>query len=247
MVPGDWIRAVIISIFKKSSTLDCAIYRGIRLLSIIGKLFGRIILNNRVKAITGVKVMDEQGGYRTGRGCKNQILVVKEIVEKIIEKNKKTYMTFVDLEKAYNNVGREKLWVVLDKYGIKGKFLRAIQALYVGSKACVKVGGLTSEEFEVRRDVRQGCTLSPWLFNLFMDNVMREARGSFVDEVQLSTGEVGVLLFADDMVVMADSKEGLQHNLKAVSDMLNKWELKMNWRKTKVMKVARDREELEVK
>ena len=124
---------------------------------------------------------------------------------------------------------------------------RAIQALYVGSKACVKVGGLTSEDFEVCRGVRQGCTLSPWLFNLFMDNVMREARGSFVGEVQLSTGEVGVLLFADDMVVMADSKEGLQHNLKTVSDMLNKWELKINWRTTKVMRVARDREEFEVK
>ena len=247
MVPGDWIKAVIIPIFKKGSRLDCAIYRGISLLSIVGKVFGWIILNNRVKAITDVKVMDEQGGFRTGRGCKNQILVVKQIVENTIEKNKKTYMAFVDLEKAYNNVSREKLWVVLDKYGIKGKLLRAIQALYVGSKACVKVGGLTSQEFEVGRGVRQGCTLSPWLFNLFMDNVMREARGSFVDEVQLSTGEVGVLLFADDMVVMADSKEGLQHNLKAVSDMLNKWELKINWRKTKVMRVARDREEFEVK
>ena len=66
-------------------------------------------------------------------------------------------------------------------------------------------------------------------------------------EVQLSTGEVGVLLFADDMVVMADSKEGLQHNLKTVSDMLNKWELKINCRKTKEMRVARDREEFEVK
>ena len=119
----------------------------------------------------------------------------------------------------------------------------------MGSKACVKdlVGGLTSEEFEVCRGVRQGCTLSPWLFNLFMDNVMREARECFEGEVQLSTGEVGVLPFADDMVVMADSKEGLQHNLKTVSDRLNKWELKINWRKTKVMRVARDREEFEVK
>ena len=135
---------------------------------------------------------------------------------------------------------------MLDKYGIKGKLLRAIQALYVVSKACVKVG-LTSEEFEVRRGVRQGCTLSPWFFILFMDNVMREARESFVGEVQLSTGEVSVLLFADDIVVMADSKEGLQHNLKTVSDMLNKWELKIYWRKTKVMRVARDREGFEVK
>ena len=246
VVPGDWIKAVIIPIFKKGSRLDCANYRGISLLSVVGKVFGRI-LNERVKPITDVKVMDEQGGFRAGRGCNDQIFVVKQIVEKTIEKNKKTYMAFVDLEKAYDNVSGEKLWVVLDKYGIKGKLLRAIQTLYVGSKACVKFGGLTSEKFEVCRGVRQGCMLSPWLFNLFMDNVMREARESFVGEVQLSTGEVGVLLFADDVVVMADSKEGLQHNLKTVSDMLNKWELKINWRKTKVMRVARDREEFEVK
>ena len=173
--------------------------------------------------------------------------MVKQIVEKTTKKNKKTYKAFVYLEKANGNMSREKPWKVLDKYGIKGKLLRAIQALYVGSRACVKVGGLMSEQFEVRRGVRQGCMLSLWLFNLFMDNVMREARGSFVGEVQLSAGEVGVLLIADDMVVMADSEERLQHNLKIVSDTLSKRELKVNWRKTKVMRVARDREACEVK
>ena len=68
-------------------------------------MFGRI-LNERVKAITDVKVMDEQGGFRAGRGCNDQIFVVKQIVEKTTEKNKKTYMAFLDLEKAYDN--REK-------------------------------------------------------------------------------------------------------------------------------------------
>ena len=120
VVPGDWIKAVIIPIFKKGSRLDCANYRGISPLSTVGKMFGRI-QNERVKAITDVKVMDEQGGFRAGRGCNDQIFVVKQIVEKTIEKNKKTYTAFVDLEKAYDNVSREKLWVVLDKYGIKGK------------------------------------------------------------------------------------------------------------------------------
>ena len=85
-------------------------------------------------------------------------------------------------------------------------------------------------------------------FNLFMDNVMREARRSFVSEVQLSTGEVGVLLLADNMVVMAESEERLQHNLQMVSDVLSKLELQVNWRKTEVMWVARDSsEECEVK
>ena len=77
-------------------------------MSVVGKVFGWI-LNERVKAITDVKVMDEQEGFRAGRGCNDQIFVVKQIVKKTIKKNKKTYMAFLDLEKAYDNVSREKL------------------------------------------------------------------------------------------------------------------------------------------
>ena len=106
---------------------------------------------------------------------------------------------------------------------------------------------MESELFGVHRGVRQGCTLSPWLFNVFMDKVTREARRGFQSEVKLSTGDVGVLLFADDMIVMAESVEGLQSNLKVLSDVLSRWELKVICRKTKVMRVARKREECEVK
>ena len=108
-----------------------------------------------------------------------------------------------------DNVSREKLWKVLYAYGVKGRLLRAIQAVYVNGRAKVKVGEMESELFEVHRGVRQGCTLSPWLFNVFIDSVTREARRQFLREVKLSTGDVGLLLFADDMVVMAESVEGL--------------------------------------
>ena len=238
VAPGDWKNAVM----KKG----CTNYRGISLMSIVGKVFARV-LNERVKVLTGDKVMDEQGGFRSGRGCTDQIFAVKQIVEKSIEKDKKVYMAFVDLEKVYDNVSREKLWKVLDEYGVKGKLLRAIQALHEDGKARVKVGGLESELFGVHRGVRQGCTLSPWLFNVFMDRVTREARRHLRSEVKLSTGDVGVLLFADDMVVMAESVEGLQSNLQVLSDVLSRWELKVNWRKTKMMRVARESEECEVK
>ena len=215
-------------------------------MSIVGKVFARA-LNERVKVLTGDKVMDEQGGFRSGRGCIDQIFAVKRIVEKTIEKDKKVYMAFVDLEKAHDIVSREKLWKVLDEYGVKGKLLRAIQALYEDGKAREKVGGLESELFGVHRGVRRGCTLSPGHFNVFIDRVTREARRHFRSEVMLSTGDVGVLLFADDMVVMAESVEGLQSNLQVLSDVLSRWELKVNCRKTKMMRVARKSEECEVK
>ncbi len=99
----------------------------------------------------------------------------------------------------------------------------------------------------MRKGVRQGCTLSPWLFYVFIDNVVREARRECIREVVLSTDTVGLLMFADDMVMMAETEEALQHNVEAMNEALVRWDLKVNWKKSKVMRVARKREECQVR
>ena len=114
-------------------------------------------------------------------------------MEKTIEKEWNTYMAIV--------------CKVLDEYGVKGKLLRAVQALYVDGRAMVKVGRMELELFGVCRGVRQGCTLSLWLFNVLVDRVTRETIRQFQSEVRFSTGNVGILLFADDMVLMLESVE----------------------------------------
>ena len=103
--------------------MDCTNYRRISLMSAVGKVFARI-LNERVKFVLVDKVMDEQGGFRVGRGSNDQIFAVKQLLEKTIEKDKKIYMAFMDLEKVYDNVHREKLSKVLDEYGVKGRLLK---------------------------------------------------------------------------------------------------------------------------
>ena len=143
-------------------------------------------------------------------------------------------------------MSREKLWKVLDEYGVKRRLLKAIQALYMNGRARGKVGAMESELFGVHRGARQGCTLSPWHFNVFIDWVIREAKGQFRSEVKLSTGDVGVLLFVDDMELMAELVEGLQSNLQMMNGVLSRWELKVNWEKTKVMRLTRKREKCEV-
>ena len=215
----DWRKAQIIPIFKKGSRLECSNYRGISLLSVVGKVYAGV-LNDRVKLITAEKVMDEQGLFRAGRGCNDQVFTVRQIMEKTIEKDKVVYMVFVDLEKACDKVNRKKLWRVLEEYGVEGGLLLAIQSLYEGGKASVRIGDRESDWFGVNRGVRQGCTPSPLLFNVFVDKVTREARGGFVREVKLSTGEVGVLLYADDMVLMVEPEEGLQSNLQVLSEAM---------------------------
>ena len=84
----------------------------------------------------------------------------------------------------------------------------------------MKVRQSETEMFHVQKGVRQGCTLSPRLFNVFVDEVMKEARREFVSGVKLSTRGVEVLMFADDMVLMAESAERLEKNLGVMSEAL---------------------------
>ena len=94
--------------------------------------------------------------------------------------------------------------------------------IYDGGMACVKVGQSKSEMFHVRKGVRQGCTLSLWLFNVLIDKVAREAKQPFTSGVKLSTGELEVLLVAGDMVLLADSRERLESNRRVMSEVLSK-------------------------
>ena len=153
----------------------------------------------------------------------------------MIEKNKKMYVAFVDLEKAYDTMSRKKLWRVLEGYITSAT---GIKALYEGSQACVRVESRVSQWFEIRQGVRQGCVLSPVLFNILMDKVMREAMESWRGGVQMLNTQTKGLLFADDVAVTAEKEEDLQQNLEALDRSLRKWNLRMNVNKTKVMEVS---------
>ena len=99
-VPEDWTLAVIVPLYKGKGCRDvCASYRGISLLSIPGKVYGRIIIE-RVKERTRNLVGEEQGGFLEGRGCVDQIYTVKTLVEKYIGKRRKLYAAFMDLQKG---------------------------------------------------------------------------------------------------------------------------------------------------
>ena len=101
----------------------------------------------------------------------------------------------------------------LREYGIGGRLLGSIKVLYKASKACVRVEGELREEFGANQGLRQGCPLSPWLFNIFLDRVVREAMVEFKGGVWLDSCLIQILLFADDTVVMAQTEEDLTENI----------------------------------
>ena len=91
----------------------------------------------------------------------------------MIKKDRKMYAVFVDLVKAYDKVCREELWECLQRYGVSSHLLTAIKAMYQASVACVRVDGVMSEWIEVKQGGRRVCPISPWLFNIFLDMVVR--------------------------------------------------------------------------
>ena len=244
-VPEDWRRAVIVPVHKKGSKVKCENYRGISLLSIPSKAYARI-LDERIRGVTESKVLEAQGGFRKGRSCTDQLFTIRQLSEKMIEKNKKMVVACVDLEKAYDRVGRDKLWKVLEEYGVKGRLLRAIRSLYKKSEGCVRVKDELSSWFPITQGVRQGCVMSPWLFNVFMDKIVREGMENFVGGVKMSTTEVSVVLFADDVMLLTERKEDMEANLRELKKAMSYWGMKIHWGKTKVMMVSRKGEECKV-
>ncbi len=106
----------------------------------------------------------------------DQIFVIKMLVKEYLGKDRKLYAAFMDLENAYNRVDREVLWYVLKIYGVEGQVMERIKAFHRVVKACVKADVELSDSFAIGVGVRQGCVMSPWLFNIFMDGCMREMK-----------------------------------------------------------------------
>ena len=160
------------------------------------------VLNSKLRDCTEGRVLEEQGGFRAKRGCVDQVFTLRQVMEKAIEKRRELFVAFIDLEKAYDGVNRVKLWEALSQAQVGEGLVRAVQSLYMECEARVKVGEKQSEWFNVDQGVRQGCTLSPWLFNVFLDAIVKEAREGFVEGVRMGNEVVDVLLFADDMVLV---------------------------------------------
>ena len=149
------------------------------------------------------------------------------------------------MEKAYDRVDREAMWNVLRIYGMGGRLLQAVKSMYAGSKACVRVGSEISDWFLVKVGLRQGCVMSPWLFNLYIDGVVREVntrvfgKGLELRDRNGSIWEINQLLFADNTVVVADSEKKLRQLVSEFGKVCKRRKLRVNVGTSKVMRCTR--------
>ena len=150
-----------------------------------------------------------QAGFRKKRSCVDNVYTLNEIVQGRLREGKETYAFFLDVKKAYDTVWRDGLWVKLWGLGIRGKMWRVIKRMYEASRSAVLLDGERSASFSVAQGVAQGCSLSPILFSVFINDLLKEVEKAELG-IQLECGKIGGMLFADDFVGVSDSKEQLQ-------------------------------------
>ena len=233
-VPGDFTTGVVVPIHKKGSKTDPSNYRGITLMNVVCKLYSKVILN-RLAPLVEAKVCDEQGGFRSGRACEDQVFAIWETLHHARLSGSPVYLAFIDFQKAFDSVDRARLWAKLRDLGVDGNLMAAIRSLYEGHSARVRIGGALSMVFRILKGVKQGCGMSPDLFKVFVNDLASRLRGA--DAVDMTCLQLSFLMFADDLVLMSSTEDGLQRQLDTLSEWCQENSILMHPQKTKIMAV----------
>ena len=169
------------------------------------------ILQARLQQYVNHELPDIQAGFGKGRGTRDQIANIHWIMEKAREFQKSIYFCFINYAKAFDYVDHNKLWKILQELGIPDHLICLLRNLYVGQEATVRTGHGTTDSFQIGKGVRQGCILSPCLFNLSAEHIMRnsglkEAQAG----IKIAWRNISNLRYADDTTLIAEGEEELK-------------------------------------
>ena len=181
----------------------------------------------RLQQYMNHELPDVQAGFRKGRGTRDQIANICWIMEKGREFQKNIYFCFIDYAKAFDCVDPNQLWRILKEMGIPDHLTCLLRNLYAGQKATVRTGRGIMDWFQIGKGVHQGCILSPCLFNLYAEYIMRNAG---LDEIQagikIAGRNINNLRHANDSTLTAESEEELKSVLMKVKEESEKVGLK---------------------
>ena len=216
--PDIWTKGVITAIYKSGDSSNPSNYRGICVTSCLGKLFC-FILNSRLHLFlkNNNLLHNSQIGFLPGNRTADHIFALRTLIDKYVTNTprRKLFCCFVDFRKAFDSIWHPGLLKRLLDYGIGGQFFNLIANMYSKSECCVKADTIRSEYFNYNRGVRQGCILSPLLFNLYLNDIpSRLENTQGLDPITLPNGSrLNLLLYADDLVLISTSAVGLQRSI----------------------------------
>ena len=235
--PSSWTKSMIVPLHKKGDKALETNYRGIAILSCLGKFFN-VIINERISdfVMSNKIIKPEQLGFVKGNRTSDNLFILHSLVDLYCNKNgEKLYTAFIDFEKAYDKVSRNTMLKKLHRFGIRGKTFKVIESMYRNDQTCVRLGNKRTSFFDVNCGVKQGCILSPNLFNVFLSDLPAQFQDEDSRPAKLNDRSIGSLFWADDIVIISETKEGLQHSLERLQEYCDSNKLKVNVGKTKCM------------
>lgn len=237
IIPTAWKKSIVKPI-PKGSTIDPRLptqYRGIALLSTVYKIY-TCVLNNRIVSYMEDNNLyaEEQNGFRQGRSCNEHIFSLTSIIRNRKIQGKQTYTAFLDAEKAFDRVDRNLLLYKLLTLGLKGHIYENIKCIYHEAICCINVNNMLTDWFKTDSGVKQGDTLSPTLFNIFINDLVTDVKSLNLG-IDIDGCKVSILLYADDIVLIAESESDLQKMLDCVYNWSQKFKIRFNARKSNIV------------
>ena len=237
LYPIQWRINTLTPIHKKGNRLATENYRGIAVGSNLSKLFCSILHSRLTTFIEHNKLIPpNQIGYKKGARTSDHIFTLKTLIDKYLNKTPRSYLftCFVDFKSAFDTVWRKALFYKILNLNVGGLFLKMLESIYSEVYYCVKIGNKITDNIKSNIGVKQGCVLSPTLFNLFLSdlpNIFDES----CNPVNILNSKQNCLMFADDIVLLSETPTGLQNCLNKIENYCTTWNLTVNINKTKVI------------
>lgn len=235
-IPSQMKEALIIKLPKKGDLSLRKNWRGIALQNSINKIIAKIILD-RISPVVEPRLRKEQAGFRRGKSCTDQINTLRIIVEQCQELNASLCLLFIDFERAFDSLDQEVMWQILTRYGIPEKLVQLIRELYDEAYLKVVHKEQVGAGFKVTSGVKQGCVLSPLIFNIILDFVLRLATKKAGGIQWTPFIKLLDLDYADDIVAMTHTMSEMKNFLSDLVKCASIVGLRINVGKTKLMRI----------
>ena len=232
--PKDWKKSIFVPLLKKGDMKECGNYRTIALITQTSKVLLKI-LQKRLEYYLGKELPCEQAGFRRGRGTRDHIANMRWMMEEARDFQQKVYMCFIDYRKAFDCVDHQRLWVVLMEMGTPMHLIVLLKNLYMNQEATVRTEFGETESFLIEKGVRQGCILSPILFNIYAERIMRKALTDWDGGIKIGGRDISNLRYADDTTLLTSTENELSHVFEKVRLASAEAGLFLNVDKTKIM------------
>lgn len=237
-IPNDFQISTFIPLPKKKGARKCVDHRTISIMSHVLKLL-LFIVNRRLEGKIDKYLSQTQFGFIPKKGTRDAIALFKVIMQRALAMNRKLYICFVDYEKAFDRVLHNKLIEMLMQFNVDREDVQLIKNLYWKQMANVRIGGHnTKSTCEIQKGVRQGCPLSPRLFNMYAEMIAQKCTLRNVG-FKINGERFESISYADDKMLIAETPHKLQLMVSALDSVSKKYNMKINCKKTKVMKIER--------